>query len=183
MKTDLFQSCGHCWVFLICWHSECSSYTASSFRIWNRSAGIPSLPLALFIVMPPQDHLTSHSRMSGFRWVITPWIVKSIINWTVIVLGASQVELVVKNLPFSAGDMGHKFDYWVGKIPCRWKWQPMQYSCLESPMDRGTCWATIHGVTQSWTLLKWLSAVQHMVVLSFKFWGLYTVIIFESKLP
>ena len=32
MKTDLFQSCGHCWVFQICWHIECSTFTASSFR-------------------------------------------------------------------------------------------------------------------------------------------------------
>ena len=29
MKTDLFQSCGHCWVFQICWHIECSTFTAS----------------------------------------------------------------------------------------------------------------------------------------------------------
>ena len=35
MKTDIFQSCGHCWVFQICWHIECSIYRASSFRIWN----------------------------------------------------------------------------------------------------------------------------------------------------
>ena len=28
MKTDLFQSCGHCWVFQICWHVECSTLTA-----------------------------------------------------------------------------------------------------------------------------------------------------------
>ena len=46
MKTDIFQSCGHCWVFQICWHIECSTFTASSFRIWNSSTGIPSLPLA-----------------------------------------------------------------------------------------------------------------------------------------
>ena len=32
MKTDLFQSCGHCWVFQICWHIECSTFTAPSFR-------------------------------------------------------------------------------------------------------------------------------------------------------
>ena len=64
MKTDLFQSCGHCWVFQICWHIECSTFTASSLRIWNSSTGIPSPPLALFIV-------TSHSRISGSRWVIT----------------------------------------------------------------------------------------------------------------
>ena len=54
MNTDLFQSCGHCWVFQICWHIECSTFTASSFRIWNRSPGIPSPPLALFTVMFPR---------------------------------------------------------------------------------------------------------------------------------
>ena len=37
MKTDLFQSCGHCWVFQMCWHIEYSTFTASSFRIWNSS--------------------------------------------------------------------------------------------------------------------------------------------------
>ena len=47
----LFQSYGHCWVFQICWHIECSTFTASSFRIWNSSPGIPSHPLALFVVM------------------------------------------------------------------------------------------------------------------------------------
>ena len=47
----LFQPCGHCRVFQICWHIECSPFTASSFRIWNSSTGIPSPPLALLIVM------------------------------------------------------------------------------------------------------------------------------------
>ena len=84
MKTDLFQSCGHCWVFQICWHIECSTFTASSFRIWNSSTGIQSPPLALFMVMLSQAHLTSHSRMSGFRWVITPsWLSWSWISFFV----------------------------------------------------------------------------------------------------
>ena len=75
MKTDLFQSCGHCWVFQFCWHIECSTFTASSFRIWNSSTGIPSPPLALLTVILPRAYLTSHSRMSGSRWVITPsWL-------------------------------------------------------------------------------------------------------------
>ena len=73
MKTDLFQSCGHCLVFPICWHIECSTFTASSFRIWNSSTGIPSPPLALFVLMLPTVHFTSHPRMSGSRRVITPW--------------------------------------------------------------------------------------------------------------
>ena len=75
MKTDLFQSCGHCWVFQTCWHIECSVFTASTFRIWNSSTGIPSFPLALFVVMLSKAHLTSHSEMSGSRWVIKPsWL-------------------------------------------------------------------------------------------------------------
>ena len=75
MKTDLFQSCAHCWVFQICWYIECSTFTAPSFRIWNSSTGIPSSPPALFIVILPKAHLTSHSRMSSSRWVITPlWL-------------------------------------------------------------------------------------------------------------
>ena len=45
MKTDIFQSCGHWWVFQICWHIECITLIASSFRIWNSLAGIPSPPL------------------------------------------------------------------------------------------------------------------------------------------
>ena len=78
MITDLFLSCGHCWVFQICWHIECSTFTASSFRIWNSSTEIPWPPLALFVVMLPKAHLTSHSSMSGSRWVIPPlWLSRS----------------------------------------------------------------------------------------------------------
>ena len=66
MKTDLFQS----------WLVECSTFTASSFRVLNNSAGISSFPLALFVVMLPKAHLTSHSRS---RWVTTPpWLSRSL---------------------------------------------------------------------------------------------------------
>ena len=78
MKADLFQSCDLCWVFQICWHIECSTFTASSFRIWNSSTEILPPSLALFVVMLPKAHLTSHSRMSGSRWVITAsWLTGS----------------------------------------------------------------------------------------------------------
>ena len=72
------------WPFQVQWPLLSFSYLLAywvqhlntlSFRIWNSSAGIPSLPLALFIVMLPKTHLTSHSRMSGSRWVTTPsWL-------------------------------------------------------------------------------------------------------------
>ena len=62
------------WPFPVLWpllsfpdllHIECSTFTASSFRIWNSSTGIPSPPLALFIVMLSKAHWSSLSRMSG----------------------------------------------------------------------------------------------------------------------
>ena len=59
MKTHLFQSCGYCWVFQICWHTEYITFTASPFSIWNSSTGIPSPPLALFVVVHPKAHLTA----------------------------------------------------------------------------------------------------------------------------
>ena len=75
MKTDLVQSYGHCWVFQICWHIECKTLTASSFRIWNSSTGIPSPPPASYVMMLSKAYLISHFKMSGSRWVIPPlWL-------------------------------------------------------------------------------------------------------------
>ena len=77
IKTHLFQFYDHWWIFQICWHIECSTLT-SSFRIWSSSAGIPSHSLAVFAVMLPKAHFTSH-RMSGCKWVITPsWLSRSL---------------------------------------------------------------------------------------------------------
>ena len=42
-----------------------------------------------------------------------------------------------------------KFDPWVGKVPWRQAWQPLQYSCLENPLDRGAWRASVHGVAES----------------------------------
>ena len=105
MKTDLFQSCGHCWVFRICWHVEHSIFIASSFRIRNSSAGIPSLPLALFVAMLPKTHLTSHSRMSGSRSVITPlWLSGSWRSICIVLLYSCHLFLIssayVRSIPF-----------------------------------------------------------------------------------
>ena len=41
-----------------CWHIECSTFTASSFQIWNSSTWIPLPPLGLFIMIPPKAYLT-----------------------------------------------------------------------------------------------------------------------------
>ena len=95
MKTDLFQSCGHCWVFQICWHIECSTFTASSFRIWNISAGIPLPPLALFAVMLPKAHLTLHSKMSDYK---ESWVLKNWCFWTVVLEKTLESHLDSKEI-------------------------------------------------------------------------------------
>ena len=40
-----------------------------------------------------------------------------------------------------------------GKFPGEGNGNPLQYSCLRNPMDRGACQPTVHGVTESWTQL------------------------------
>ena len=45
---------------------------------------------------------------------------------------------------------------WVGKIPCRRNSNPLQYPCLENPMDKGARRATVHGVAKSQTWPKQL---------------------------
>ena len=71
------------------------------------------------------------------------------------VLGASQVALMVKNPPSKAGDPRD-----VGLIPGSKRsprggnGYPLQYSCLENPMDREAWQAAVHGVAKSWTQLN-----------------------------
>ena len=75
---------------------------------------------------------------------------------------ASQVLLVVKNLPANAGDIRD-----IGLIP-RWRrfsggghGNLLQYFCWENPVDKGAWWATVHRVAKSRTWLKWLSTHTH----------------------
>ena len=76
---------------------------------------------------------------------------------------ASQVVLVVKNLPASAGDIRDTGLIPVsGRSPGGGHDNPLQYSCLENPMNRGAWWATVHRVAKKLTRLKWLSThAQH----------------------
>ena len=77
-RTDFFLSCGHYWGFQICWHIECNTLIALTFRILNSSAGISFPPLALLTAVLPKNHLTSQSRISGSGWVsiVVIWIIK-----------------------------------------------------------------------------------------------------------
>ena len=65
------------------------------------------------------------------------------------------MALVVKNLPASAGDLRDMGSIpGLGRSPGGGRGNPLQYSCLENPMDRGVWWATVHRVTKNQTRLK-----------------------------
>ena len=58
----------------------------------------------------------------------------------------------VKASAHNAGDLGSIPG--SGRSPGDGNGNPLQYSCLENPMDGGAWWATVHGVTKSWTRLS-----------------------------
>ena len=76
---------------------------------------------------------------------------------------ASQVLLMVKTLPASAGGLGNSGSIpGSGRSPGGGHGNPLQCSCLENPMDRRAWWATVHGVTKSRTRLSDWTQQQHV---------------------
>ena len=68
---------------------------------------------------------------------------------------ASQMMLVGKNLPVKAGDIRDMGSIpRLGRSPAGGHGNPLQYSCLENPMDRAAWRATVHRVAKSQTGLK-----------------------------
>ena len=80
-------------------------------------------------------------------------------------LWASQVMLVVKNQHANARYIRVAgLIPQLGRSPRGGHANPLQYSCLENPMDRGAWRRAVHRVTKSWTQLKQLSTAQHKFI-------------------
>ena len=68
---------------------------------------------------------------------------------------ACQVALMVKNSPANAGDVRDAgLIPGLGRSPAGWNGNPLQYSCLKNPVDRGALWAIVHRVAKNQTWLK-----------------------------
>ena len=117
----------------------------------------------------------------GWRWFtsIAPWSLHSTLfqfnntgiqhegseNWVLLCKNYQYVDM----LGFSGGASDkepafqcrrHKrwrFSLWVGRSPGGGKGNPLQYSCLKNPMERGDWRAAVHRVAKSLTQLKWFS--------------------------
>ena len=119
--------------------------------------------------------LFDYSHPRGYKWYLIVICISSmaddfkylvmylLVICRILILGASQVALVVRNPSANAGDTGD-----LGSIPGL-KRSPgeghgnlLQYSCLENHMNRRAWQATVHGVTKSWIQLK-----QHSIFLSY----------------
>ena len=103
--------------------------------------------------------------------VLTSWLKQTICTHTHILhKGFLMVVLVVKNMP---ADAGHLRDTdlipGLGRSPGGGHGNPLQYPCLENPMDRGDWQATIHRVGHDWSDLARMN-IYINILLSFAIW-------------
>ena len=110
-----------------CHHSTGLSQAAPS-HVWARKSDFGDRSRACLLLCLTQANLLTE--IMGFHWGFP---------------GGS----VTKNLPANAGDAGGAGSIpGSGRSPGVENGNPLQYSCLENPMDRGAWWAVVHGVTK-----------------------------------
>ena len=83
---------------------------------------------------------------------------KKVIKWKVAQVVTSFLVTDDKEFACNAGD--------EGSIPGEGTGNPLQCSCLEKSMDRGACWAIVHGIAQGWTQQKRLIYTQMITELT-----------------
>ena len=115
----------------------------------------------------PIGQIGMNSLNSPWYWVakleFEPGPFQSHIHITMLYRDLPPGGSVVNNLPANAGDAGSILG--LGRVPEEGNGNPLQYSCLEIPMDRGAWWATVQGVAKSRT---WLSHWAHTQTHRFK---------------
>ena len=119
------------------------------------SLGISLICKELIAKSCPIETLALFSGTDSIQWLIYTQVLKILSR---VLAWVSQVVLMVKNLPTYEGDIRDSSSVpGSGSSPGGGQGNPLQYSCLENPMDRGAWWATVHGVAKSQAWLKWLS--------------------------
>ena len=73
---------------------------------------------------------------------------------------------MVKNPPANARDTG--LIPGLGRPPGEGTGNPLQYSCLGNPLDRGTWWATVHGIAKQLDMTEQLKQQQQILLTEFK---------------
>ena len=148
------------WSYPLVTHVRCIKMTSKDFSQLLKSANFFHCPLSpssrgSFILLHFLLLAWCHLHLWGC-WYFSqqPWfqlvIIQTSILHDVLCIGASHVAL--KNSPANAGDVRDASSIaGLGRSPGQGHGNPLQYSCLEKPMDRGTWRAIVHGVTKSQT--------------------------------
>ena len=137
-----------------------SHFMLSASVVW--AGGFGKLSLVLWTLKFIHDCSTGHLLQQVIDHSLTfhPIFYMHTVSW------ASQVVLAVKNTHANAAevrDMGSILE--SGRSPGERHGNPLQYSCLENPEDRGAWRATVQRVTHSWTWPKQLSKhAYHFIV-------------------
>ena len=125
-------------------------------------ASVQTRPAGDFHHLSPRRVLTSQDpRRLRSTPVVVGWLRLNLNHKSLIIAmegGSSPCGSVIKKLPAEAGDPGDACSVpGSGRPPGGGHGNPLQCSCLDSPMDRGAWWATVHGVLESQTQWKRLS--------------------------
>ena len=114
---------------------------------------------------------TIHEVTVRHDWAINSFTFKSL-YWDAFLVGVIYCgEWFSDGCQFSR-DMGSIPG--LGRSPGEGNGNPLQYYCLENPMDRGAWWAIVHGVTKIQTPLRWLSSSSSKFQITLvKRWSVY----------
>ena len=121
-------------------------------------SGLQALPGVQTEAVTELPCFVSHLRVPVLHYMISVVIGKPLfhmLSFSFFFLLVSRGEVrdfpgdpMVKNLPRNARDS----DLVPGQVDgWRRQWHPIQYSCLENPVDGGAWWAAVHGIATSWT--------------------------------
>ena len=147
LKCLLTKEVGFYWDFKHLFLQKFGGFLRSLIKwLWKHRKGRSRSILSIWWPVPAKE---PHSQKSWPPWYI----------FLLLLIRASQVVLVVQNLPVNAGDIRNigSIPGW-GRSPGEGHGNPLQYLCLQNPMDRGAWRVMVHRVTKSWTRLKRFSA-------------------------
>ena len=99
-----------------------------------------------------KDYTQQHFQSGDFLWKLYNHYWRVYLLQQLMILLGFPSSSDGKASACNAGDQGSIPG--SGRSPGEGNGNPCQYPCLEIPMDRGAWWATVHGVTKSWTLLS-----------------------------
>ena len=138
MKTDLFQSCGHCWVFQICWHTECSTLIASPtvHRVAKTRTWLKQLSMQAHSKYLKTDLTRASTNQNRLQLISS-----ASTNWHF------QAEKTGKDLQSVEGSL--KFILRVCVCMC-------SAISLCDPMDCGPPGSSVHGILQA-RILEWVA--------------------------